>query len=395
VMAVLVPPPTEIDDREALALFEEARRRRRRRRRRVAAVAVLAIVAGAGALLAVALTGPSAPKRPAARPTPGRGARATAGRVAPAHPYAMAVAPDGTLYVVDAGRDQILRRTPSGTFQVVAGDGRQGFSCDGGPATTTPISVSPSSGIAVAHDGTVFFADTGDKCVRAIMPDGVMETVAGGGALPIGLVSEPARQVTLPDLTGLAIGPDGDLYLAADAVYQLNAAGQLQWVVGQNTPPPPGWQGVYANPAVQSDFFGATRLAFDKSGDLLVAGGGGFGLYEQTSAGAQRFLENFRGDGFWGSLAPAPNGSVVLASGFGLARFETSGTIESISSQSLSAALDADLAKSRNLFIGGDGVAVAPDGTIYVDTNTGNTFTSVNAILAVSPNGKVRTIWSS
>jgi hypothetical protein len=127
----------------------------------------------------------------------------------------------------------------------------------------------------------------------------------------------------------------------------------------------------------------------------LVAGGGGWGLYEQTNTGTQRFVENFRGDGFWGSLAPAPDGSVVLASDSGLARFEPSGTIQSIPAQSLSAALDASRAKSRNLFIGGDGVAAAPGGTMYVDTNTGNTFTSVTAIIAVSPNGKVRTVWSS
>jgi hypothetical protein len=395
VMAVLVPPPTEIDDGEARALFEEARRRRRRRRLRVAAVALLALVATAGALFAVATSRPSAPKQPTARPTPRSAARATAGVVTPEHPYAMAVAANGTLYLVDAGRDQILRRSANGHFQVVAGDGQLGFSGDGGPATEARISVSMSSGIAVADNGAVFFADTGNQRVREITPNGVMETVAGGGTVPMGLAPEPADQVALSDVTGLAMGPGGDLYMAATAVYRLDDAGQLQWVVGQNTPPPPGWQGVYANPAVQSDFFGATRLAFDGSGDLFVAGGGGWGLYEQTDAGAMRFIENFRGDGFWGSLAPAPDGSVVLASRSGLARFEASGTIASIPHQSLSAALDSDRAKSSNLFIGGDGVAVAPNGTIDVDTNTGNAFTSVTAILAVSPNGKVRTLWSS
>jgi hypothetical protein len=49
-----------------------------------------------------------------------------------------------------------------------------------------------------------------------------------------------------------------------------------------------------------------------------------------------------------------------------------------------------------NTFIGGDGVAVALDGTIYVDTNTGNSFTSVSAIIAITPNGRSsRTLWKS
>jgi hypothetical protein len=297
--------------------------------------------------------------------------------------------------VVDAGRDQILRRKTNGQFQVVAGDGRLGFSGDGGPATKARIRLQDSSGIAVAGNGTVFFADTGNNTVREVMPNGVIETVAGGGTLPMGLLPEPATQVALSGVTGLAIGPDGDLYLAAGAVHRLDDAGQLDWVVGENTAPPPGWQGVYANPAVQRDFFGATRLAFDGSGDLLVAGGGGWGLYEQTDTGAQRFIENFRGDGFWGSLATASDGSVVLDSGSGLARFAPSGTIRSIPAQSLNAALGANRTKDRNLFIGGDGVAVAPDGMIYVDTNTGNTLTSVTAILTVSPKGTVKTVWSS
>jgi hypothetical protein len=394
-MALLVPTPTEVVDDEALALFEEARRRRRRRRLLVAAVVFCVLLATVGAILAVDGTQPSTPKHPTARPTPKTGATASSVLVTPQHPYAMAVARNGSLYVVDAGRDQILRRKTNGQFQVVAGDGQLGFSGDGGPATKARIRLQDSSGIALTSNGTVFFADTGNNSVREVMPNGTIKTVAGGGTLPMGLVSEPGNQVALSGVTGLAIGPDGDLYFAAGAVYRLDDEGQLQWVVGQNTTPPPGWQGVYANPAVQSDFFGATRLAFDKSGDLLVAGGGGWGLYEQTNTGTQRFIENFRGDGFWGSLAPAPDGSVVLASDSGLARFEPSGAIQSIPAQSLSTALDAGRAKSRNLFIVGDGVAVAADGTMYVDTNTGNTFTSVTAILAVSPNGKVRTVWSS
>jgi exosome complex RNA-binding protein Rrp4 len=48
-----------------------------------------------------------------------------------------------------------------------------------------------------------------------------------------------------------------------------------------------------------------------------------------------------------------------------------------------------------NAFIGGDGIAVGQNGVIYVDTNTGNTFTTVSAILSVSPNGTVGVVWKS
>ena len=49
-----------------------------------------------------------------------------------------------------------------------------------------------------------------------------------------------------------------------------------------------------------------------------------------------------------------------------------------------------------NMFIGGDGLAVGSDGSIYVDTNTGNTFTTVSAIVRVSAVGASPTIlWES
>ena len=60
--------------------------------------------------------------------------------------------------------------------------------------------------------------------------------------------------------------------------------------------------------------------------------------------------------------------------------------------------LDAALggsAKQRNIFIAGDGVAVAPDGDIYVDTNAGNAFTDVSALVQISPDGRVTTLWKS
>jgi hypothetical protein len=40
-------------------------------------------------------------------------------------------------------------------------------------------------------------------------------------------------------------------------------------------------------------------------------------------------------------------------------------------------------------------VAVSKNGDIYVDTNVGNNFTSVSAILDLRPNGSVVPLWTS
>jgi hypothetical protein len=312
----------------------------------------------------------------------------------------MAVSPSGSLYVVDNTRDQILRETASGKFRVVAGDEHRGLSGDGGLAVNAKINVDVNSGLVVAKNGTLYFADTLNGRVREILPSGVIQTVVGGGTKHIGTGKLPAHDVSLSKVdtvNDVAIGPNGDLYVAAGAVYRVRPNGVLQWVVGGSSFPK-NWGGVYSNPGAQYDFFQPDRIAFDEKGDLLVASGGGWGLYERTVSGKLRFLENFRGDGDFGSLSPAPNGTVILASRFGLFRFSPSSRITSISGdgKSLNDALGRmNIGSLENTFIGGDGVAVAPNGAIYVDTNAGNAFTSVTAILEFTTHGNVKTVWRS
>jgi hypothetical protein len=51
--------------------------------------------------------------------------------------------------------------------------------------------------------------------------------------------------------------------------------------------------------------------------------------------------------------------------------------------------------RAYNTFVGGDGLTVAAQGDIFVDTNRGNGWTSVSAILELRPNGKVVALWRS
>ena len=222
----------------------------------------------------------------------------------------------------------------------------------------------------------------------------------------------PALSASLNGVAGLAIGPNGELYIAANAVYRLGPGGTLHWVVGKTIPPkdlPKGWGGIFSNPAIQSDFTGVTRLAFDGNGDLLVAGGGGtFGVSEMATSGRLRFVGVFRGDaGGPPALAAGTGGSVVLAHNAGIFRISPSGRISPIGPSPIVSepaakppALDKALGRmgggpAYNTFIGGDGLAVSQNGDIYVDTNAGNAWTSVSAILELRPSGNVVPLWKS
>lgn len=87
-----------------------------------------------------------------------------------------------------------------------------GFGGDGGPATEAELT-SPTD-VAVADDGTIYIADPGADCVRAVDPDGTMRTAAGvcGEQGDEGL-GGPADQALLAGPFGVAVH-NNTLYIA-------------------------------------------------------------------------------------------------------------------------------------------------------------------------------------
>ena len=396
---------------DAEALFREARRRRRRRRI-VGLGAALVALAGVGWLAHARATKsePAAPHRSATKPRKAPAAQAVAVRpaaVAPRNPYGLTVGSDGTLYIVDTGRNQVLERLTDGKFKVVAGNRKWGRSGDGGPATRAELKLETGSGIVAAKNGTLYFADTGNRVVRAVLPNGTIETVAGNGHDGFFVGSGPALDAAIGNPDGLAIAPDGDLYIASGDIVRLTPDGVLHWVAG-SLHDYAACGGIDCNPASEYDFTGAYQLAFDAAGDLFVSDGNGFGLYEIGAGGALSYLGQFRGDGAPGALATTTDGTVVGAWRGGVTRLVNQpsaanaplGPLADVNGASLIdyTKLDAALGhdgKYQNHFIGGDGVSVAPDGDLYIDTNDGNAFTDVSALLQVGPNGVVNTVWKS
>ena len=69
--------------------------------------------------------------------------------------------------------------SPGGIISTVAGNGTQGFSGDGGPATSAELN-SPG-GVAVDSSGSLFFADSNNNRIRRVSPSGIITPVAGSG----------------------------------------------------------------------------------------------------------------------------------------------------------------------------------------------------------------------
>ncbi|MCB9771334.1 MAG: PASTA domain-containing protein [Candidatus Omnitrophica bacterium] len=135
------------------------------------------------------------------------------------------VGPDGSIYTVEGSGieygDVVIRRSyPNGTSKIVAGGGSSAVgNGDGGPATSAKIKILSLGGLAVASDGTIYIGEfldgSGQGRVRRITSDGIITTYAGGGDPQSGVGDgDLATQASLSNVRGLAVGPDGSLFIS-------------------------------------------------------------------------------------------------------------------------------------------------------------------------------------
>lgn len=137
---------------------------------------------------------------------------------------AVAVGPDGSFFfaVSDGYSNHIRRVGPDGIVTTVVDNRRGSAGCnpitapcgDGGPASQARIG--GLYAIEVGPDGSLYLSDSTFR-VRRIGPDGIITTVAGTGLLCYSGATcgegGPSTQAPLGSVYGLAVGPDGSLYL--------------------------------------------------------------------------------------------------------------------------------------------------------------------------------------
>jgi len=131
----------------------------------------------------------------------------------------IALAADGTLYFADTKNHRIRKLVftdadfRTGSVTTIAGTGTAGYSGDGGPALEAQIKYPQD--VEVGPDGNVYFADTDNNRVRMIdLSTGTISTVAGTGELGYGGDGGPATDAKLNRPFGLAFDAAGDLYVS-------------------------------------------------------------------------------------------------------------------------------------------------------------------------------------
>jgi sugar lactone lactonase YvrE len=132
------------------------------------------------------------------------------------HPTGVAVAPDRTVYISDAGNRTVRAVSPAGTITTVAGTGRAGAGAGTVPegAIATRVDLGLPASLAVGPDRTVYIADAGLFLVLALSPDGRLSVLAGNGRRGDTGDGGPATKAALGSPRGLAAAPDGTVYIA-------------------------------------------------------------------------------------------------------------------------------------------------------------------------------------
>jgi sugar lactone lactonase YvrE len=141
--------------------------------------------------------------------TPQSGIQATAATLA--LPAGVAYDSAGNLYLADLNNHIIREVNIAGIAITVAGTGEQGFSGDGGTATSALLD-SPA-GVAVDGAGNIYISDTHNHRIRKVS-GGTITTIAGTGVAGFSGDNGQAVSATLNNPTALAVDSNGNLYIA-------------------------------------------------------------------------------------------------------------------------------------------------------------------------------------
>jgi len=168
----------------------------------------------------------------------------------------VAVGPDGTIYIADTYHRKVRRIDKAGNMWTIAGSGN--VACGRGTpvppdyansATDATLSnISDPLGMAVAPDGSIFvIAGSGEQTIRKLTPLASgkysITNITGGPSVCDGTDlsnasdNVPASQAKFTWLTGIALGPDGSIFVAdkgAWRVYKIDRAGLITIVAGKD-----------------------------------------------------------------------------------------------------------------------------------------------------------------
>jgi trimeric autotransporter adhesin len=129
-------------------------------------------------------------------------------------PQGIAFDGTGNLFIADLNNN-VIRRVDAATkiITTYAGTGAQGFTGDGGPATSATLGFAQA--VATDANGNLFIADTNNNVIRHVaVGTQIITTVVGTGVFGFSGDGGPATQATMQAPAGLVVDAAENIYIA-------------------------------------------------------------------------------------------------------------------------------------------------------------------------------------
>ena len=171
------------------------------------------------------------------------------------------VDPSGNVYVADTDNRLIRKITPNGDVTTFAGSGGYG-SVDGNGISA---SFSNPYGIGIDASGNLYVAELGSHSIRKITPSGDVTTLAGSGS--VGSANGNGNSASFSDPQGVAIDASGNVYVADTnnhKIRKITPSGDVTTYAGS------GSQGSTDANGTSASFSYPRNVAIDASGNLYV-----------------------------------------------------------------------------------------------------------------------------